>query len=95
MIFQLPNGKSIEMSIEQYLNMTDEDLNSFVAFNWGEELNDPFTRSVLQDRSFYSVKEELEIIGYESLSKEDLEDLENIILDTSISDEEFDCEDPD
>jgi hypothetical protein len=51
MIYSLPNGKVIEMSIEQFLRMTDDDLQYFIARNAGDEYADPFTDSVLADLS--------------------------------------------
>ena len=30
MLYQLPNGRVIEMSLEQYLSMTDEELNEII-----------------------------------------------------------------
>ena len=58
MLYQLPNGKCIEISIEQYLRMTDEELNMYVAYGYGEEVNDPFALSVLKYGSA-SEKEEI------------------------------------
>ena len=88
MIYQLPNGKSIELSIEQYLRMTDEDLKGLVAYNFGEEFNDPFIHSVLKNGSLDAddfeeldendfTEEELQIIGelatkYDVIVMEDL-----------------------
>jgi hypothetical protein len=48
MIYQLPNGKCIELSTEQYLKMTDQELKNLIASNCGEEFNDPFIFSVLK-----------------------------------------------
>jgi hypothetical protein len=47
MIINLPNGKSIEVSLEAYLRMTDDDFEYLMAVNWGEELRNPFESSVL------------------------------------------------
>ena len=47
MIVSLPNGKCIEMSLEHYLRMSDEDFNDLTAYNAGEDLQDPFHSSVL------------------------------------------------
>ena len=48
MLYQLPNGKCVEISVEQYLRMSDEELDMYMAFNSGEEVNDPFALSVLR-----------------------------------------------
>lgn len=36
MIFSLPNGKVINLTIEEYLNLTDEDIQMLMALNYGE-----------------------------------------------------------
>jgi hypothetical protein len=47
MFYQLPNGKVIEMTVEQYLDMTDEELEYLIAFNYGDHLENPWIGSVL------------------------------------------------
>lgn len=48
MLIQLANGKCIELSVEQYLRLSDQDLRELESLNWGEEINDPFAISVLK-----------------------------------------------
>lgn len=56
MIYQLPNGKVIEMSVEQYLDMSDDDFEYLMANNYGEEIEDPWFGSVLtSSKSFADV----------------------------------------
>lgn len=47
MFYQLPNGKVIEMSVEQYIEMTDEELEYLIAYNYGDHLENPWIGSVL------------------------------------------------
>lgn len=47
MIYQLSNGKVIEISIEQYLQMTDEDVEYFIAYEIGDYYENPFSNSAL------------------------------------------------
>lgn len=47
MLYQLPNGRVIEMSTEQFCDMTDDDFEYLIANNYGEEVEDPFFGSVL------------------------------------------------
>jgi hypothetical protein len=47
MFYQLPNGKVIEISTEQYFELTDEELEYLIAYNYGEILQDPWFGSVL------------------------------------------------
>ena len=48
MLIQLANSKCIELSVEQYLRLSDQDLKELESLNWGEEINDPFAISVLK-----------------------------------------------
>lgn len=47
MLYQLPNGKVIEISTEQYFEMTDEDFEYLIAYNYGELQEDPWFGSVI------------------------------------------------
>jgi hypothetical protein len=87
MIYQLPNGKSVEMSIEQYLRMSDEELKGLVAYNYGEEYNDPFIFSVLKHGP--STPDEFESIDDEDFTEEDLEDLTTILPEEKLLDDDF------
>lgn len=47
MLYQLPTGKTIEISTEQYLEMTDEDFEYLIAYNYGDTLENPWFGSVI------------------------------------------------
>jgi len=47
MLYQLPNGKVIEISTEQFIEMTDEELEYLIAYNYGEVHENPWHGSVL------------------------------------------------
>lgn len=93
MLYQLPNGKCIELSLEQYLRMSDEELNMYVAYNIGEEINDPFALSVMR----YGPASEKDDDDFdekicESLLDEEeeyIEDLTDISLEEKLCDDEF------
>jgi hypothetical protein len=36
MLYQLPNGKVVNISVDEYLNLTDQDIQALVALNFGE-----------------------------------------------------------
>lgn len=57
MLYQLPNGKVIEISTEQYFEMSDEELEYLVAYNYGDVMEDPWFGSVLS-KSAPVIKEE-------------------------------------
>jgi len=41
MLYQLPDGRTIEMSIYDYFALSDEELNSLIGYNHGAEINNP------------------------------------------------------
>jgi hypothetical protein len=51
MVIQLLSGKIVEISVEQYLNMSDDDfiaeMEEVVSYNYGEYVEDPFFRSAI------------------------------------------------
>lgn len=51
MLYQLPNGKVIEISTEQYFEMSDEELEYLIAYNFGEVQEDPWFGSVLSKKA--------------------------------------------
>jgi hypothetical protein len=61
MFYQLPNGKVIEISTEQYLDMSDEELEYLIAYNYGDVLENPWHGSVLNGRVIED-SEDLDII---------------------------------
>jgi hypothetical protein len=56
MLYQLPNGKVIEISTEQYLEMSDEELEYLIAYNYGDVMEDPWFGSVLHKREKVTVE---------------------------------------
>jgi hypothetical protein len=48
MLFNLPNGKTIYLTTEEYLAMTDEDFQDLVASGYGEMPNNPFYGSAIR-----------------------------------------------
>ena len=47
MLYQLPNGKVIEISTEQFVEMSDEELEYLIAYNHGDVQENPWFGSVL------------------------------------------------
>ena len=48
MLYQLPDGRTIELSIEDYLSFTDEEMRGLMAYDIGHEVNNPFYGSVMK-----------------------------------------------
>jgi hypothetical protein len=42
MFYQLPNNKVVEMSVEQFLELTDEDFQLLMCLDAGDMVEDPF-----------------------------------------------------
>jgi hypothetical protein len=64
MLFSLPNGKVIEISIDQFFDMTDEDLEYLIGLNYGEAIQNPFFGSIIESPEFIDTPDvyyELEI----------------------------------
>lgn len=78
MVYQLPNGKVIHLTIEQYLDLTDEDIQYLISIEYGEYATNPFTNSASLDNK----KEKYYDFDYLS----DDESSDNVISD----DEPFD-----
>lgn len=51
MLYQLPNGKTIYLTIEEFLSLTDQDIQYLVSVDCGEAILNPFRGSVTVDKS--------------------------------------------
>jgi hypothetical protein len=51
MLYQLPNGKTIFLDVEDYLSLTDTDIQNLIALNIGDPHLNPFKNSVIYNRS--------------------------------------------
>jgi hypothetical protein len=75
MLYQLPNGKVIEISLDDYLEMTDIDFQNIMAFNLGEHINNPWVNSAIdedQDPEEEDIVKELpEVPDQEKLEDQD------------------------
>jgi hypothetical protein len=80
-IYQLPNGKVIEISVEAFLDMSDDELNNLIAYNYGEEVQNPFFGSALDGKNMIIEDEDTEL------------ELPDIPISERIFDENFKRED--
>jgi hypothetical protein len=81
MFYQLPNGKVIEISTEQFIEMTDEELEYLIAFNYGEVVENPWHGSVLNKTT---VEEEI----FDLLDIPDVPEIDKLSdLDADLEDE--------
>jgi hypothetical protein len=51
MLYQLPNGKVIFLTIDQYLDLTDEDVQYLMSLDAGEHALSPFTDSAVVENT--------------------------------------------
>ena len=51
MLYQLPNGKVIYITIEQYLELTEDDIYYLVSSGHGEHTPNPFTDSAVVENT--------------------------------------------
>jgi hypothetical protein len=58
MLYQLPSGKTIEISTEKYLQMSDDDLQYFAAQDAGDSIENPFFGSSLDKSTFIGLSED-------------------------------------
>jgi hypothetical protein len=81
MIINLPNGKTIAISTEVYLRMTDDDFEYLVSINCGDDVINPFEESVLlygESKNNYDYDEEPEFEEPSDLDKLLDLDVENL-----------------
>lgn len=50
-LYQLPNGKTIYLTIEEFLSLTDQDIQYLVSVDCGEAILNPFRGSATVDKS--------------------------------------------
>jgi|GEM_PF-2391144 len=51
MLYSLPNGRTIEISLEEYLSLTDQDIQDIIASNSGYNVASPFFNSSISQKS--------------------------------------------
>jgi hypothetical protein len=47
MLYQLPNGKVIYLTVDQYLDLTDLDIQYLMSIDYGDHIINPFTDSAV------------------------------------------------
>jgi hypothetical protein len=66
MLYQLPNGKVISISVEEYLNLTDEDIQTLIALNYGEYPTSYWFGSCISSNELPEViRDDINLLSYE------------------------------
>jgi hypothetical protein len=58
MIYQLPNGKVIHITIEEYLDLTDQDIQYLMSQNAGNYASSPWYKSSIKKKGKPQVEED-------------------------------------
>lgn len=78
MIYQLPSGKTIELTVEQYLDMSDEELEYLSSQSFGDVIDDPWFGSVLTHPSSNSASDDY------------IEDLTSVTIEEKLANPDID-----
>lgn len=70
MIYQLPTGKIIYITVEQFLSLSDDELQSLTSMDIGEYARSPWTGSSLSKKKKQLEEEEDSSIDYSEESEE-------------------------
>ena len=60
MLYQLPTGKVISITVEQFIELTDEDIQALIGMNYGESIHSPWYESKLIEKKEKKVAAEKE-----------------------------------
>ena len=60
MLYQLPNGKVIHLSIDQYLSLTDEDIQYLISIDYGNVIHSPWVDSSISSGNKKHIDEDNE-----------------------------------
>jgi len=71
MLYQLPNGKVVHLSVEEFLDLTDEDIQYLMSIDYGEYIKNPFSGSAVDD----NVKEKYYDFDFLKVDDEDINDI--------------------
>lgn len=86
MLYQLPNGKVVHLSTDEFLDLTDEDIQYLMSLDYGEYIKDPFSGSAVEKNT----KEKY--YDFDFLRQDD-EDINDIISDDDPFDDIIDLSD--
>ncbi len=87
-LYQLPNGKVVHLTVDQFLDLTDLDIQYLMSLDAGDHMIDPFTESAVKinkkekfyDFDYISLEDD-EIQNYKSddMPFDDIIDLSNLL----------------
>jgi hypothetical protein len=83
MLYQLPNGKVVHLSVEEYLELTDLDVQYLMSIDYGNYILDPFAGSAVE-------KSSTKIYDFDLITDEDLDNYQDIASDDTPFDDIID-----
>lgn len=87
MIYQLSSGKTIEITLEQYLDLTDEDIEYLIAYNIGDEIDNPFFSSSFTHKQVNLVEDDKNEEVLDLLDTDIVQKLTDLDLDKTMLEE--------
>ena len=73
MYYQLPNGKVVQMSLDEFFSLSDKDIQYLLSINAGDYISNPWTGSVIS-----SIKKKSEDSEDDDIDAEIFENAEEI-----------------
>jgi hypothetical protein len=85
--YNLPNGKTVYLTIEEYLDLTDLDIQYLISLDYGESILNPFKGSAVEK------PESSKQYDFQYLEQDDEIDINNIPSDDTSFDDLIDLTD--
>jgi len=77
MNYQLPNGKVIYLTVEEYLDLTDEDIQYLISIDYGDTIVNPFSGSAVDTKKIPSTSRDFSVFDDDEELPTDL-DIRNL-----------------
>ena len=81
MYYQLPSGKTISISLDEFLDLTDADIQYYMSVNHGTSVGNPFKGSSIDKKEIIADDDEEELDSEEEIEEDDDLEAEDIIED--------------
>ena len=88
MYYQLPNGKTVYLTVEEYLDLTDQDIQYLMSLDYGDAILNPFQGSAVEKQ------ESSKVYDFDYLAQDDEPFLNDIASDDLPFDDIIDLSDP-
>lgn len=93
MLYQLPDGRTIEMSVNDYLEFSDEELKDLVGTNYGVAINNPLYGSYITKPTKSKKKKSSSLDDAEDEDKDKTPELPDATSEEKLKDQDYIPED--